>query len=196
MRVTHGGCIGLTLAAALALPPSSSAQEGGKTVLSLRGFGLNFTGVGKGRSGDLEIGIERWSSDAERDRLKKALADGGVAGLTGALPGVTPRVGYVRGQAGGSVDLKFAREVALPDGGRRIVLATDRITAPKDGANPRADTHEFLAVEIRLDKSGKGEGRTAGPDRLRYNKEADTLEIDRYGSEPVWIKELRVAVPK
>jgi hypothetical protein len=33
-------------------------------------------------------------------------------------------------------------------------------------------------VEIRLDKDGKGEGRTAGAERLRYNKETATLAMD------------------
>src|SRR5262245_46923318 len=196
VRVIVAKRVLLMVATVVLLAGTSLPQEAGKPVLKLRGFALNLTGVGTGRSGELEIWIERWSGDDERERLRKALDDKGVAGLATALTAVSPRVGYVRTQRGGTLDLKFAREVPLADGGRRVLLATDRLAAPKDGTNPRADVYDFLAVEVRLDKDGKGEGRTAGPERLRYNKEAGTLELDRYGVEPVWVKELRVVPAK
>ena len=182
----------LAIAAAFsALPPASRAQSPGPALLTLRGFGLNTTGVGSGRSGDLEIRIERWSSDAERDALKAAFAKDGGAGLARAVPAAA-RVGSVRTQRGGLLDLKYAREIALPDGGRRVVLATDRLSAPKDGTNPNAEVHDFLAVEIRLDKAGKGQGRTSGPGGLRMSKDGQTLELDSYGASPVWIEKLQV----
>jgi hypothetical protein len=174
---------------ALLLGAAAAAQQPG-VPLKLRGFALNFTGVGAGRSGDLEISIDRWSSDAEREKLRGAMAAGGVTALTSAVAAVAPRVGVITTQRGGSLDLKFAREIGGTDGTRRIVLATDRVTAPKDA--PKADTYDFLVIEVRLDKSGKGEARTAGPARLTYNKEAGALELDRYGVEPVWVKDLKV----
>jgi hypothetical protein len=183
----------LTVAALwLAGPSWSWAQEGGPVLLKLRGFAQNMTGVGHGRSGDIEVAIERWSSDAERDRVRQAMADSGVSGVTGVLLGLSPRVGYFRTERGGTADLKFARELPAEDGGRRIVLATGRVDAPADGSRPQADTHEFIVVEIRLDKAGKGEGRTAGAERLRYNQKTKALELDRYGAEPVWLDKLQV----
>ena len=188
---------GLALSAALAMPAPSRAQAASPapTVLTLRGFGLNTTGVGTGRSGDLEIRIERWSTDPERDTLRDAVKSGGATALSGALASAT-RVGEVRTQRGGSLGLKYARAFTLPDGGRRIVLATDRLTAPKDGTNPNAERHEFLAVEIRLDKAGKGEGRTSGPAGLRFSKDGQTLELDSYGASPVWIEKIQVVEAK
>ena len=187
---------GLALTAALAIPAPSRAQPAspGPTVLTLRGFGLNTTGVGTGRSGDLEIRIARWSTNEERDRLRDAIKGGGVTALTGALSAAA-QVGEVRTR-GGSLGLKFAREFPLPDGGRRVVLATDRLTAPKDGTNPGAEVHDFLAVEVRLDKAGKGEGRTSGPAGLRVAKDGATLEIDSYGASPVWIDKIHVVEAK
>src|SRR5688572_8911294 len=112
--------IGVRVAGALLLSTAlSSAEQGCKTLLTLQGYGLNFAGVGRGRSGDLEIGIERWSSDSERDRLRAALADGGVLALTRALP-AAPRVGYVRAHGGNTLALKYAREFPLADGARRV----------------------------------------------------------------------------
>ena len=177
------------LGIALLLGGAASAQPPGLP-LKLRGFALNFTGVGAGRSGDLEITVDRWSSDAEREKLQSAMASGGVSALTSAVTAITPRVGVITTARGGSLDLKFAREIAGTDGARRLVLATDKVTAPKDA--PKADTYDFLVIEVRLDKAGKGEARTAGPARLRYNKELGALELDRYGVEPVWVKDLKV----
>lgn len=185
----------LVAGALLSSPAASWAQEPGKALLTLQGYGLNFTGVGRGRSGDLEIGIERWSSDQEHDRLRAALAEGGVPALTRALP-AAPRVGYVRAQGGHTLAVKYAREFPLPDGARRVLLVTDRLDVPADGTNPRADVHDFLVAEIRLDKDGKGQGRTAGPEQLHYSKEAGTLDVDRKGAMPVWIEKLRVVAPK
>ena len=73
--------IGAALTLALAWPAARRAQEAAEAVLRLRGFGLNLTGIGHGRSEDFEIAVERWSTDAERDHLRQALADGGIAAL-------------------------------------------------------------------------------------------------------------------
>jgi hypothetical protein len=186
-RIATGACAALAAAALTA-----AAAESTRPVLALRGYALNLTGVGQGRSGDLQVAIDRWSSDADRDRLRRATADGGIAGLSRAIAELSTRVGTVTTERGGTLNLKFAHRSALPDGGTRVVLVTDPLGAPADGTNPRADTYDFLAVEVRLDKAGKGEGRTAGPQRLRYNSDTGTLELDRYRAEPVWIKDVRV----
>jgi hypothetical protein len=193
MRVFVGRLGLLTVAAAAWLGGTSGAQDDGAVLLRLRGLALNLTGVGQGRSGDVEIAIERWSTDGEVALLRKAFREGSVGSLAGVLRALSPRAGYVRTQYGGASDLQYARELPVTDGGRRIVLATGRAGAPADGSNPRADVHEFLVVEVRLDKDGKGEGRTAGAERLRYNKETAALELDRYGTEPVWIRNLHVS---
>lgn len=183
--------IGAALTLALAWPSATPAQEAGEAVLRLRGFGLNLTGVGQGRSQDLEIAIERWSTDAEHDRLHRALSDGGVAALSRAITDLTSRVGFVRTPREGTLGLKYAREAVTPDGGRRVLLLTERLSAP--ATKPHADTHDFLVVEVVLDKDGKGQGRTTGPAGLRYD--AGTLELDPDIPEPVRIENVRVVEP-
>ena len=177
----------------LAWPLVAQAQEAADAVLRLRGFGLNLTGVGQGRSEDLEIAVQRWSTDEEHDHLRKALSDGGIAALSRAITHLTSRVGLVRTPREGTLGLKYAREAVTPDGGRRLLLVTDRLSAP--ATNPHADAHDFLVVEIVLDKDGKGQGRTAGPEVLRYDARAGTLELDRYAQQPVRIDEVRVVGP-
>jgi hypothetical protein len=186
-----------TLAAVPAMSQAPPADPAVPTVMKLQGFGQNFTGIGRGKSGDLEIGIESWSSAEERARLRKALADGGGSALIKALP-AAPRVGYVRPlkSGGASVDLKFAAVGDLPDGGRRVLLATGPVTAPADGSKPRADTYEALVIEIHLEKDGTGEGRTGAPERLKLGKQGEVLELEAYGSAPVWISPLKIVSEK
>ena len=125
--------------------------------------------------------------------LRKALSDGGVAALSRAITDLTSRVGFVRTPREGTLGLKYAREAVTPDGLRRVLLLTERLSAP--ATNPHADTHDFLVVELVLDKDGKGQGRTAGPESLRYDARAGALELDRYVPEPVRIENLRVVEP-
>lgn len=171
-----------TAATARAEPPAAP--------LKVRGYALNLTGVGAGRSGALEIAVDRWSSAADGEALRRAMAGEGAAGLSQVLS-TLPVVGTVTTARGGSLGLRFARELPA-ESGRRIVLATDRLDPPADGSRPQADTHDFLVVEVRLDASGKGEARTAAPSRLRYDAKAGGVTLASAGVEPVWVKDLTV----
>jgi hypothetical protein len=189
--LTRAGGAGLALAAVvLAAAPISRADD---AALRLYGLALNLTGVGGGRSGEVEIAIERWSGEEERSRLLHVLAVDGTAGLARVLAEASPRAGFIRTQRGGSLDLKYAGQRALPGGGHQIVLVTDRL-GPVSG-RPQADTYDFLVVDIRLDREGTGEGRTAGPERLHYDRDAQALTVNRSGVEPVWIQGLSL-VPR
>jgi hypothetical protein len=185
------------MAAAFALFAGASwVEAGGGTVLKLRGFALNFVGVGDRQSDEVELGVERWSGDDEQERLRAALDQRGVAGLTEALAAVAPRAGYIRTRRGHSIEVKYAREVALAAGERRVLLATDRLTPPPGANLPGAATYDFLVIEVRLYANGKGEARTAGPERLRYDKETGTVGLDPLGIAPVWVPELQVISPE
>ena len=129
--------------------------------------------MGQGRSEDFEIAVQRWSRDEEHDHLRKALSDGGVAALSRAIGDLTSRVGVVRTPREGTLGLKYAREAVTPDGRRRLLLVTDRLSAP--ATKPRADTHDFLVVEVVLDEDGKGQGRTAAPEEPALRRAQRTL---------------------
>lgn len=189
-----GALLGISMAR-FALPAVVAA--GGSPALALHAFAMNFTGVGSGGSGELDLIIERWSTDLEREQLQGVLAEKGGAALLTALRQIRPRVGYVRSSRLPTWEVQFAQSSSLPDGGRRIVLATDRpLTATERSKQNRTDEYEFLLVEIRLDKQGKGEGRTADGNKVRFNKDTRSLEIDQYSAEPVKLINVEVFTPK
>ena len=72
----------------------------------------------------VDITINRWSSDADRERLLEALKRGQDE-LLHTLQDLKP-VGSIRTPASVGYDLHYANQSPAEDGGRRIFLATDR----------------------------------------------------------------------
>lgn len=184
--VMVASAVGVGLAA-----PSVSAAD--KAVLRLQAFAVDMSGVGRARTGRLEIAIERWSSDDERNRLRSILIESGADALLSALQKIKPRAGYIRTSTSLGWDIHYAREQPLGDGGRRVIIATDRPMSFWELRNqPRSVDYEFTLAEIRLTKDGKGEGKLATAAKIDWNEGTQTIEIENYGIEPVRLTEVLV----
>ena len=180
---------GLIAAAVLSLSSSSVTVEAQnrRPIEKLLATTVNMSNVGNTNAGRIEIVIERWSSDRERDELIATLKDKGPDALLNELQKL-PRVGYIRDANGGSVgwDLHFARERKLDDGGRQIVLATDRPISAWEAFNrPRSSEYDSTLAEIRFDGDGKGVGKLAVAAKITTNPKTGTIEIENFASEPV-----------
>src|SRR5262245_37487639 len=88
-------------------------------------FTATAVNMNRGAAGVVDISIERWSSDAERDKLMAALMDKGPEKLLDVLQDL-PRKGYIRNPSSIGWDIHFARRLPGPDGGERVILVTDR----------------------------------------------------------------------
>jgi hypothetical protein len=139
-----------TLVAVLGTSPGAHAKE---PVLLLRAFAVNMSGGGRAAAGTIDIGIERWTTDDERAKLFNVLVERGSDHLLDALQDIKPRAGYVRTSNSLGWDVYYARELPLPDGARRIVLATNRPMSFWERRNqPRSAEYEHLL----MDPPGKG----------------------------------------
>jgi hypothetical protein len=136
---------------------------------------------------NLDIAIERWTTDAEFAKLKDALVEKGGDSLLHELSSVKPRVGYIRRTGGGlGWDLRYARKTDLPSGGYRVVFATDGpMSFAERSTNPRSAEYEFLVGEIRIGRDGKGEGKLVPMASVEYDEESRSIQIENYASEPV-----------
>jgi hypothetical protein len=180
---------GLIAAAVLSLSSSSVTVEAQnrRPIEKLLATTVNMSNVGNTNAGRIEIVIERWSSDRERDELIATLKDKGPDALLSDLQKM-PRVGYIRDANGASIgwDLHFARERKLEDGGRQIVLATDRPISAWEAFNrPRSSEYEFTLADIRFDGDGKGVGKLAVAAKITTNPKTGAIEIENFASEPV-----------
>ncbi|HLQ22841.1 MAG TPA: hypothetical protein VK132_06535, partial [Gemmatimonadales bacterium] len=114
----------VTIGAAAAAQGTAFAA---KPLMHLTAFAVDMSNMaGRTRAGTIDIIINRWSSDQERDTLRAALREGGTDSLLKALQKIKEPAGYIRSQGSIGYPLRFAREIPTSDGGRRIIVATDR----------------------------------------------------------------------
>ena len=142
--------------------------------------------LGTGRAGRVDFAIERWSTDAERETLRTTLIELGPDKLLDALMKIRPPVGYMKSSNQLAWDLFFARNNPTPDGGRHVVLATNRRVAFGEAArSTRSMDYQFTLIEMHLDKDGKGEGKMVPAAKVTWNADLKKIEIENYNAMPV-----------
>jgi hypothetical protein len=145
---------------------------------------------GARRAGIVEISVDRWSSDQERDSLLDTLRTQGENSLLTSLQ-ETKRVGFIRTPDRLGWDLHYATETPTSDGGKDIVIATDRPIRFWEAANlTRTLRYPFTVIQIHLDKDGKGEGRMSTATKLSMSKDGKTLELENYSTQPVILEKV------
>jgi hypothetical protein len=103
-----------------------------------------------------------------------------------------PRVGYFRTPNSIGYDLHYAQRDPLPDGGERVVLATDRHISFWEAANqPRSIDYPFTVIELRLNAEGAGEGKMSLAARITGDKESRLIMLENYATQPVMLNDVR-----
>lgn len=144
-----------------------------------------------GKAGPVEFVIDRYSTDAERDRLLKILQDQGPDKLLSELQKL-PRIGSFRTPNSIGYDLKFARKMPGDDGGEKITLITDRYITFWEARNrPRTIDYPFTLIEVRMGPEGKGEGKMSLATRITYDKKNNTIVLEDYKSQPTLLNEVK-----
>jgi hypothetical protein len=88
----------------------------------------------------VDIAINRWSPDADRDRLLAIFRDKGQDALLSELRKL-PAIGYINTPGSLRYDLHFALQRPEAEGGRMIFLMTDRYITGFEAINrPRTST--------------------------------------------------------
>ena len=193
MRRTFG-ILMATLAAAALTAPASAQTQGEK--LRIEAFAVNMSNIGTGRTNTVLMEIDRWTTDQQQDELRTALLEQGSDKLLQALQ-KQPRVGFIRLPNTVGYDLHYARETALPDGGRRISIATDRRIGFWEARNqPRTIDYPFTLIELRVDANGKGQGKLSVASKITYDAELKTITLENYTTEPVRLQNVKVEIKK
>src|SRR5262245_11232502 len=161
-----------------------------------RAFAINMsTAFGVPRTGQantVDITIERWSTDAERKSLVDAFFPKGSSDALLRALQKTKRVGFIRLPNTLGYDLHYSRQVPGEDGGRRIIIATDRrIGFWEAREQPRTIDYPFTLIEMRLNKNDEGEGKLALATKITLSKDKRHIELENYGSEPVRLNEIK-----
>jgi hypothetical protein len=137
----------------------------------------------------VDITINRWSSDAERQRLVEVLQAKGPGALLETLRDI-PEVGTIRTPDSLGYPLHYAHQTAGEDGGRRVVIATDRPIGFWEAANqPRTIDYPFTVIQMQLGPDGTGEGRMSIATRIIAHD--NIVELENYATQPVMLKQVR-----
>ena len=178
---------GLAVVAAAAISISSSAQ----TMGTPERFTANAVNMNRGASGNIEIVVNRWSSDADRDRLMSVLLEKGADKLLDVLQDL-PRMGSFRSPSSVGWDIHFARRMPLPDGGERVVLVTDRRIGFWEASHqPRSIDYPFTVIELRLNADGEGEGKLSVATKIIPDRENNIVTLENYDIQPVLLKNVK-----
>ncbi len=129
------------------------------------------------------IGIERWSTEDERRALATALGEGGNAALSKLLS-ETPEIGFVSA-SNGRQGIKYAREIETADGGRRIIIATDRpLRYTEVHYSLRTEDFSTSVADFTLNEKGKGEGTIAIAAEVVWDRETNTVAVKQNAAQP------------
>jgi hypothetical protein len=152
--------------------------------------------LGTGKTAVVQIDIHRWSTDEEREQLLTTLQEFGPDKLVDALQKIRPPVGSIRTPSTVAYDLYYARNNPSPDGGRRIVLATNRRVSFRElRKSSRELRYQVTVIEIHIDKDGKGEGKLVPAARVSWDKQAKKIEIENYSALPVDLLNVTAKTP-
>lgn len=144
----------------------------------------------------LDIVIERWSVDAERERLLAALKKtNDQEQLLQTLQNLEP-VGYIRTPQSLGYELRYANRAPAENGGERVFIATDRPIGFWEAANrPRSIEYPFTFIELRLDQNGRGEGKLSLASRVLPSSDGKIIELENYAAQPVMLNNVKRQKP-
>jgi hypothetical protein len=138
----------------------------------------------------VDIQINRWSTDAERDQLMQVFREKGQDALLSALQKL-PVVGGIRTPGSLNYDLHFARQRPDAEGGRMIFLMTDRYIGVWEAMNrPRTIDYPFTLIQLQLDRSGRGVGKASIATQITQDPDG-TIVLENFSSQPVMLNNVR-----
>ena len=154
-------------------------------------FNASYVDLNSGRTGPVQISVTRWSTAAEREKLTQMLFKKGQDALLDTLRDMRS-VGRIYTPGSIGYDLRYAEERQLPDGGREIILATDRPMSFWEVVNrPRSAEYPFTWVQFTMRPDGTGEGKLAVAARIIGEEADDLIEVEDFAIHPVRLQNIR-----
>jgi hypothetical protein len=175
--------IALIFLAALVLSTAAFAETQFTAELVAPAGALRHTGTAP-----VVIHIDHYTSDAEAQRLADILRQKGPDALRDAL--WDQEAGYIRIGGGLGYPIAAARVHPAPGGGQLVRLMIDRPLAQWEVINNlRTVDYPFAFVEIKLDRSGKGDGQFYQAAKVTLS--GDKLEVENYSPQPLKLLSVR-----
>jgi hypothetical protein len=192
--------LGILGVALLSVAASVEAQVGGQRPEAgskpIETFEARAFNVQTGQTGRVEIVINRWSTDGEREVLKAVLKAAGNEAMVNEMKNL-PQVGYIRTPQTMGDALMFARSTTLPDGSRQVVVATNRpISVAGSLAPGAAQKYDLSVIEMRWKKGDKtGEGKMTIAAQASIDSKTGNVQIQNYAGMPSVLRDITSKTP-
>jgi hypothetical protein len=185
MLKLHALAVPLALAAILWGGAISAQTNGQPEEFSATAIVNNNLGAGAGR---VIMRVERWSTEAQRGQLTRVLMKDGPNELLDQLRD-QKSVGTIRTPDSLGYDLRYAHQEPGEDGGRRVVIATDRPIGFWEAVHqPRTIDYPFTVIQMELDKNGEGKGTMSYATKIIAR--GNTIELENFASSPVMLNDI------
>jgi hypothetical protein len=144
-------------------------------------------------AGTVLIHIARWSTEMERTHLIATLQKQGADKLLDELKDMRS-VGTIRTPDSLAYDLRYAHQRPAPEGGRQIVLATDRPIGFWEAVHqPRTIQYPFTLIQMQIGSDGTGKGTLSYATKIIAR--GDVVELENFATQPVMLTEIRSQKP-
>lgn len=185
MRMMSLSAIALLLLTTVA--PAARQNNSGREEFSA--ILTNISNVGAAGLTPVTIRITRWTGDEENEQLLGTLREKGQARFLNALLDAEP-VGSIGTPTSLKYDFFYARQSPLKEGGRQIMLISDRpMSFAERTSAALSREYPFTLIELRLDKDGNGEGTLSQLVQLRLL--GNVLAIDNLASGPMKLSDVK-----
>jgi hypothetical protein len=184
----------LMTAALIALVGSFAAAQTTGQPERFTANAMSVTGEVRGGAQTVQITVNRWTPDAERQSLVATLL--GKDGPKELLKQLQKQksVGNIRTPDSIGYDLRYAHQEPAPDGGRTIVIATDRPIGFWEATNqPRTFDYRFTVIQMNIGRDGEGSGTMSYATKIVAK--GNTIELENFASQPIMLNNIK-AEPK
>jgi hypothetical protein len=179
------------LTVSLAILSAAAIVVRAQTIGTPERFTAAAINMNRGAAGNIDIQVDRWSSDAERDKLINALTTKGADKLLDVLQEL-PVKGNFRAPGQLGWDIRFARHYPTEEGGERVVLATDRRIGFLEEANqPRSIDYPFTIIEMQLNRAGEGKGSMSLATKVILDKKKNMITLENFALQPVLLTQVK-----
>jgi hypothetical protein len=178
----------------------------GQEKLEISAFAINMGTTPTARNAQtVDMTVNSWSTPEEREGLIDVMLEKGPNDLLRALQKQSEKgrfripgwVGPDPHQLRMGHDIRYAWQVPLENGGRRITLITDRYIGFQEArSSARSMDYPFTLIQIQVDAKGEGEGKFAVATKITFDKKEKRIELENWSSEPVRLNEVKVKVKK
>ena len=181
--------LGAVLALSVALGAGLAAQTHGEPE-DFTAFAIASDNFGSG-AGTVTISVDRWATDAQRDLLVTTLREKGPRAMMDVLRDMRT-AGYIRTTDSLGHPLYFAHQTAAEDGGRSIMIVTDRpIGFWEAWENARSTEYPFMVVQMKIGSDGRGTGTLS--DATKILSYGNIIELENYTTSPIRLTKIQAS---